>query len=248
MKKHIKILVLILALGIVFITYKSFDKKEKKLNYIALGDSLAEGMTPYLTVDYGYADYIKDYLKSNNKLGFYTKGFAKTGYRTKDLKYDIENNKYVEIDGEKIYIIDALRDSDVVTITIGANDFINTLTVNNIESKITDIPSTKKEADIIADRIADLIVLVKTYAKKKIIVTGYYNPFPRLTEYKEEVDELIKYLNNLIETKCEELEVIYVDIFDIFEGNKEALPNPFNIHPDKIGYELIAKEIIKILE
>ena len=88
MKKHLKPLVLIIALGIVFATYKLFLNEKEKLTYIALGDSVAEGMNSYLQVDYGYTDYIKDYLKRNNRLSFYTKAFAKSGYTTNDLNLD----------------------------------------------------------------------------------------------------------------------------------------------------------------
>lgn len=248
MKKYIKIIVFVIALLIVFITYKAFQKENEKINYIALGDSLAEGMDPYFNIDYGYTDYISDYLKKENMLGFYTKAFAKSSYRTKDLKYDIESNKSVEIDGKKLYIKEVLRESDLVTLTIGANDFIRTLTLDTIEERIKDVPKTKQEADEIAEKIKELIILIQQYAKKRIIVTGYYNPFPRLNEYKEEVDEIIKYFNHQIEEVCEELKVEYVDVFDLFEGNKEALPNPFNIHPSKYGYELMAKEVIKTIE
>ena len=248
MKKYTKLVVFILALLIVFGTYKIFTKGPKKLYYIPLGDSIAEGMDPYLRIDYGYTDYIKDYLEKNNRLSFYTKGFTKSGYRTKDVKYDIETNKTIEVEGETIYLKEALRNSDLVTLTIGANDFIGSLNLNNIESKISNVPKTKKEADEIAIKVKELIILIKKYAKNRIIVTGYFNPFPRLTEYKEEVDEIVKYFDHLLEEVCEELDVEYVDIFDLFEGNRDALPNPFNIHPSKIGYELIANEIIKILE
>ena len=248
MKKYLKILVFVLALVIVFGTHKLFEKENKKLYYLALGDSLAEGMDPYYTIDYGYSDYVKDYLKDHDALKFYTKGFAKTAYRTKDLKGDIESNKSIEVDGKTIYIKEALRESDLVTLTIGANDFIRTLSLSNFQEKISDITKTKKEADKIAVKLRELIILIQQYAKNDIIVTGYYNPFPRLKDNKKSIDEIVKYFNHLIEEECNDLGVKYVDIFDLFDGNEVALPNPSNIHPSKYGYELIAKEIIKVLE
>ena len=35
---------------------------------------------------------IKDYLEDRNILEFYTKGFAKNGYRSTDLLNDVNNN------------------------------------------------------------------------------------------------------------------------------------------------------------
>jgi lysophospholipase L1-like esterase len=248
MKKNIIITVLlaIVLLSLGFMLTKKENKK--KINYIALGDSIAEGMDPYFNIIDGYTNYIRDYLDDTHQLGFYTKAFAKSSYRTMDLRYDIKTNKSVEIDGDTIYIQKALQESNLVTLTIGANDFIRTLTLDNIKEKLTDTESSMKEADEIALRIKELILLIREYAKGDIIVTGYYNPFPRLNENKEEIEDMIKYFNHKIEEVCQELNVEYVDIFDLLKDNKEALPNPFNIHPNEIGYKLIAQRVIEKIE
>lgn len=246
MKKYIKLSVLLLSIVLVFVIHNALKKKSEKYIYIPLGDSIAEGMDAYFVVDYGYPDYIKDYLDKNNRLSFYTKKFSKSGYETKDVKNDIENNKVVEVDGKKIYLKEILRESDLVTLTIGANDFIHIINFKDIEGSLN-VESAKKKADEIAKRIEELIILIKQYAKKQIIVTGYFNPYPRNIEYKETITELVKYFNNLIEEVCEEQEVNYVDIYDLI-SNEKALPNPGNIHPSKYGYELIANKIIKSIE
>lgn len=248
MKKHFKLIVFILALGIVFCTYKLFSKEQSKIIYIPLGDSIAEGMDSYSVVNYGYTDYIKDYLLKNNRLSFYTKKYAKSGYTIKDVIQDINNNKKIEEDNKTIYLKEILRESDLVTLTIGANDFINTLNLRNIESKIRNVEQTKKEADKIVKSLEELIVLIKKYAKNQIVVTGYYNPFPRVTEYKNEINEIVKYYNYLVEEICEDNNVKYIDIYDLFEGNEEYLPNPYNIHPNSKGYNAIAKRILESIE
>ena len=105
MKKYYKLLVFLLSLVIIFVTYNKFFKESKKITYIALGDSIAEGMNSYSQIDYGYSDYIKDYLEENNRLSFYTKGFSKSGYTTENLKNDIEDNKDIQVNGKNIKII-----------------------------------------------------------------------------------------------------------------------------------------------
>ena len=244
MKKHIKLIVFILSLLIVFIIYKGFSKNNSKIIYIPLGDSIAEGMTPYHNIDYGYTDYIKDYLKKNNRLSFYTKKYTKSGYTIEDVENDINNNKVIVEDDKKLYLKEILRESDLVTVTVGANNFIKGLNLNNIASKILDMEGTKKEADNITNKLKDLLILIKKYAKNQIIVTGYFNPLPRLEMYKNEIDEIVKYYNNEVETICDELDITYVDIFEVLK-DKDSLPNPVDIHPSKKGYELISKEIIK---
>ncbi len=248
MKKHIKLIVFLLALLLVFITYNFFSKENKKINYIALGDSIAEGMNSYSIVDYGYTDYIKDYLEDKDLLSFYTKKYAVSGYKIRDLKNDIEDNKIIEQDDKKIYLKEALRESDLVTLTIGANDFLELLSLDNIDETILNTRKSKKEIDKILEKEKDIIILIKKFAKRQIIVTGYFNPFPRLANYKSNIDELVKYYNNNLNELCDELEVDFVDIFEILDKNEKAFPNPLNIHPNKYGYELIFKEVAKKID
>lgn len=245
MKKHIKLFVFIASMIIVFLIYKGFEHRQEKIYYIALGDSVAEGMNSYGNVGYGYPDYIKDYLEKNDRLDFYTKGFSKSGYTTEDVKDDIENNKTITVDGKKLSIKEALRESDLVTISIGANDFIKGLSFSNFSSKLESIKTSKKEIDKIGKDVENLIKIIQGYAKKDIILIGYYNPFPRLTTIKSEIDELIKYSNNVYEDICDDLDITCVNIFDIFDNNEKLLPNPLDIHPNIKGYEKIADEVIK---
>ncbi len=248
MKKHIKLIVFVLSLIVIFVTYNAFSKQNSKLIYIPLGDSIAEGVTPYNSVDYGYPDYIADYLKKENKLDFYTKVFSKSGYTTQDLTNDINNNKVIEVDGKILYLKEILRESDLLTLTIGANNIIRGMSSSSIAIKLLDISKFKKEVSEVTEEVKELIILIKKYAKNQIIVTGYFNPLPNLKEYKDQIDEMIKYYNNLIEEICAELDVTYVDIFESLDKNPDSFPNPINIHPNKKGYELISKEIIKNIE
>ena len=248
MRKHIKLIVFCISLFIVFITYMSFASQNRKKNYIALGDSVAAGRNPYGVEEYGYTDYIKDYLEQNELLAFYTKEFAHSGFTTDDVIDEIEDNDTIEVDNRTIYLKEALRESNLVTISIGANNFLHTVSLDNLEEKLKDMVGTKKQADSIIGDIKVLLELIKKYAKEQIIVVGYYNPLPRFTSHKAEIDELVKYFDYKLQLLCEDLDIDYVDIFDIFDGEKDLIPNPFDIHPSKKGYQLIAEKIIKIIE
>lgn len=248
MKKIAKLSVLLVAILIVFLTYNSFSDEKGKIKYIALGDSVAYGVNSYRAEEYGYPDYLSEYFKKNTGISLYTKEFSKSGYEIEDIVDEIDNNLSLEINDTTIYLKEALRESDVVTITVGANDYLKTLDLSNIADLILDVEETKKLADEIITKEKDLLELVKKYAKNKIVVTGYYNPLPYFKTRKEEIDEIVKYFNNQLEYLCDDLDIIYVDIFDIFDGNTEYLPNPLDIHPNTKGYEQIAKRIIEVLE
>ena len=90
MKKRYKLLIGFLMTGIILVSI-FFITRDNKIYYLSLGDSLAAGQTPYKTIDLSYSDYVSEYLKDKNKLKFYTKKFAKSGYRSVDLLNDLKN-------------------------------------------------------------------------------------------------------------------------------------------------------------
>ena len=53
------------------------------------------GINPYGVEDYGYSDYIKDYISDNDKLETYV-NYSKKNLRTIDLIKDIEDNVKIE--------------------------------------------------------------------------------------------------------------------------------------------------------
>ena len=247
MKTTLKLLSLAIILAVVYIIYILFSPNPDKLNYVALGDSIAEGMNSYNAIDYGYADYISDHLKNQKKLGTYTKSFSKSGYTTENLTNDINNNKSI-VDpktNKTINIKEALRESHLVTISIGANDLIKGSSIQTFANKIENIIETKEEIDQIAIKVEELLILVKQYAKNQVILIGYYNPLPLITNYKSQINEIVVYANEKYSEIAKKLEIDYVDVFDVFNSNPTFLPNPSNIHPNTKGYEAISKEIIK---
>jgi len=251
MKKNLWIIpvVLLAVVGLLLVTNKNEKKEVKgKIYYIPLGDSIAEGVNEEGIVGKGYADFIYEYLVKENRLDFYTKRFAKSGYTIDDVKNDIVNDKMVEINGEKVYIQNALSNANLITLTVGANDFIKNLDFTNYTSKLENMEETKKELDEILKKNEELIDLIMTYNNKQIIVTGYFNPFPGIRDNWEEINELVEYYNNSLENICLRKEIDYVNLFKLFYRDTKSLPNSANIHPSEYGYKLIADEMIKIIK
>ena len=131
--KHKRLIILvglILFVGIgAFLIYSNTYKEE--FNYVALGDSLAAGRNSYGVDDYGYADYVRDYLKQNDKLSSYA-NYAVSGYSTINIINDINYNRTIEVEETEIGLKRALRESDLVTISIGANDILQNINISSI--------------------------------------------------------------------------------------------------------------------
>lgn len=244
-KKMLVLLGIALFVSIgVFIIYKETYKEE--YNYVVLGDSLSAGRNPYGVDDYGYTDYVKDYLKKEDKLANYL-SYAVSGYTTEDVKNDINLNRSIIDNNKSIGIKKALRESDIVTISIGANDFLKDFNLSNLSYILNDEVTLQNNIDHILLKISDLITLIKQYAKGKIIVVGYYNPLPHLEKYKDSIDELINYVDKEYEKLCKNNDIYYIKVSDDISKNVDCLPNPLDIHPNKEGYKIISDHIISLI-
>lgn len=220
-----------------------------KINYVALGDSLAAGQNPYGEISYGYSDLVANYLRRNKLLDFYTKDFAKSGDKIEDLKMKLENNQTITVDGKDYHIKTALREADLVTISIGANDFIKHFSLTNLNLDQFTSEKLKQYVDEVLDQLDPLFQELKQYAKKNVLVLGYYNPLPRMTEdYADLIKELFAYADQGYLNICNKYGFHYIPLYQKFAGHKDYLPNPIDIHPNLDGYQVIANQIIDYLE
>lgn len=233
MKKYLKYIVIFLIIITVFGIYYLF--KDNKLNYIALGDSLAEGMNPYGEIGYGYTDYFADYLKQNNKLSYYTKKYTKSGYTTVDIIKELEINNLLKKD---------LRESDLVTISIGANDFLHRINLKTLD--INEISNLKTIVISILPNIEECIKQIRKYAKEDIIIVGYYNPIPFLFNTSgNDLDVLFAYIDDEYQKIADKYNCDYISLYQLFKKNSSFLPNPADIHPNLDGYKTIAQELFE---
>lgn len=244
--KYKKLLISLLVFVSIFVIYVFAN--DKRMNYIALGDSLAIGQNPYGQISYGYADYVSNYLSRNNLLKFYTKNFAESGDTIEDLLLDIKNNKTIQVDDEIINLKASLRQADLVTISIGANDFISGMSLSTLNGDFNKDDLIKK-TDAIMPSLDEVLKEIRRYAKGEVVVIGFYNPLPRETSnYKEMINELFAYIDSNYQQICDKYKITYLPIYSAFENHTDYLPNPFDIHPNSKGYEVISSNIIDYLE
>lgn len=243
MKKLLLISSVILVVFLIYLT-----TIDRKVYYLALGDSIAVGLNSYNIVDYGYTDYIKDYLEDKNILERYVNQYAKSGYRITDVYRDIEDNKKVNLGNKEITLKNALIKADLVTLSIGANDFLANFDFGNFVGQIN-TNQTYEYIDEISSDLDKLLKTIRSYCKEDIILIGYYNPLPRLTNgYEDLMDSIFSYSDEKYETVCDKYDITYISVYDLFKGNTDYLPNPLNIHPSKEGYEAISELVIKEID
>jgi lysophospholipase L1-like esterase len=231
-----KILTFIIVLLSVFLIYLGF--KDKKVYYLSLGDYLSLGKNPYNILDYGYSDYVKDYLENKKILETYVDGLNREDKRIIDIISDINNNQKVLVNNKEKTIQNVLIKSDLITLSIGSNDLLNNV---NINYEFNENDLYNKFEQLLVD-YENLFKLLREYCKENIILIGLYN---NLDDIK--LDEFFNYANVKLKQLCDEYDIKYIKISDEFK-NDEYFPNPLNLYPNKEGYIFIGKEIIKLIE
>ncbi len=201
---------------------------KKNIDYVALGDSLAAGTTPYNKKDKGYPDYLVDRFKQSQYTVNYT-NFSVPGYTSTNVLSDIAKPE-VQV---------KISEAEYVTIDVGANDILRLLqTPNKIPLAIQQVGT-------------NLFLILSTIEQlnpdAKVYVMGYYFPFPYASEQEKEIlTPLLDGLNQTIETTAEINGDTFIPTTKVIAKDYETyLPNPTNIHLSSEGYQIIAKEFWK---
>lgn len=98
----------------------SVDEEKNAVHYAAFGDSLAAGVLSDNTIGLSYADYIAQDLQRVDLLGSYEKPYAVPGATSQNM-LDALMDRDMQI---------KIASKDMITITIGANDFLQVLSKN----------------------------------------------------------------------------------------------------------------------
>lgn len=233
MKKILTIIIIVLAVFLIYLGFRDDDTY-----YLSIGDYLATGINSYGIKDYGYTDYIVDYLEQKDKLETFVDGDANNNKRIVDIIREIKDNKKIMVNNKQKYYQNALIKADLITISIGNNDLLSNVQFNT-DFSVNDL-SNKFEQ--LMQEYEELFQLLRKYSKEKIILIGLYN----ITN-NEELDEFFKYANEKILKLSNTYDINYINIYDEF-SNKKYFPNPKSFYPNKEGYKLIADKILELVK
>ncbi|MCP8967810.1 SGNH/GDSL hydrolase family protein [Ectobacillus ponti] len=212
--------------------------KAEGISYVALGDSLAAGQTPYgERTGTGYADMLAGKIDKAGYLGSWTKRYAYSGATSGGVL------------GQAAAARDELKKADVVTVHAGANDLLGYVLPILTAALATGTQPAVNPAEIMSRvqtagmNIAATVQTIKqANPEAKVLVIGYYNALPYLPESIQQSSTLpiINTLNTAIQRAAEASGATYVDISAAFAANPFAyLPNPEDIHPNLDGYQAI---------
>lgn len=232
MKKILTIIIIALAVLLIYLGFK-----DKDIYYLSIGDSLANGVNSLGVKDYGYADYVKDYLDNNDLLDNYAT-LTSNNKRSIDLIKDIEENVKITVGNKEKTIQNALIKADIITISIGINDLFSNITFNN-DFSTNDLYN---KLDEVAIDLEKLFKLLRDYSKEEIIFVGFYNCLK-----DEELEEFFYYANDRISKLANSYNIDYLNIYEEF-NNSSYFDSVIDSFPNKKGYQAISSKIMAILE
>ncbi len=201
----------------------------KNLNIVTLGDSITEGVGDE-SKNAGYVGLIEDFL--DHEVIVDNRGIA--GYRSDQLLELID-----EPDVEK-----SLSESDLVLMTIGANDLMKVFKRDLTNLKIEPFFDELNEFEERLNKIFTKIHQINPQAN--IYLIGFYDPFSEFFPEVEELSDISSSWNagSAMITKKHDY-TYYIPTSDLFEKGIAQYLAADNFHPNKKGYTKIASEIIE---
>ena len=235
-----KILCLLIICLLVYTIY--YFNHTDKITYISIGDSLSVGIDSNGNTNYGYSNYLSNYLKDKDLLKSYNNYFSTSGTRIVDLENKLETNWTIKKDGKSLSLKKCLREADLVTLSVGMDDILTELTLSTVSVENLSNKEITTIVDKTVNELDSLFKELRKYAKEDIIFIGYYNP---LEEESLTTERLYTYLITKTKALCKTYDIEYLDIYNLFKRNKNYIDNPTNIYPTTEAYQMIATKIIE---
>ncbi len=210
--------------------------KTKNIQYVALGDSLTQGVGDELDKQ-GYVGRLDKEMKTWQGVKSVTViNTAKRGRRSDQLIDQIQSGK----------IDNALKQADFITLTIGGNDLMKIVRTNitNLDKKAFD-----KKRPAFQQRYETIMELIRERnPNAPVILIGVYNPLSIFTKEESDMNTIMSEWNSDIRGFANNDEhAVFINIEDLFESNDNLVYHSDFFHPNAKGYDLLTARIIKTL-
>lgn len=207
--------------------------------YIALGDSIAAGQTPYSEIDAGYTDFIALQLMRHGKLTHFSKELTFPGYRVENVIETVQSEKAEQL----------LKEATLITVSAGANNLLPLISHNPQQGTLTFSQLNANFAlNEVRIQMQELMALIREKAPKaNIYVIGYYFPYVSVHEEQQQgAKKALQLLNDILKQESERAGHTFVDVYEAFDEKQASyLPNVRDVHPNQLGYRIMANEMLK---
>lgn len=227
-------------------------KKTKQLNYVAIGDSLTEGIGDS-TNQGGFVPLLSQSLTQSYDYKVSYKNYGIAGNTSQQILTRIKKQKTIQQN---------LSKADVMTLTVGGNDVMAV-----IRKKFTNltVSSFKKPESTYQKKLRQIIDLARRdQPDLPIYILGIYNPFYLNFPDMTEMQDIINNWNDATQTVTKEYKRVYfVPINDLLyrgiDGQEgivqtsgdqttvvnDALFTGDHFHPNNTGYQIMSDAVME---
>lgn len=216
-----------------------FNKAMKRIfkndiKITAIGDSLTQGVGDEED-NGGYVGILEDTINKDNDL-VEIDNFGKRGNRTDQLIDRMEEPEIKE----------SLEEADIILITIGANDIMQIFKENFTDLDMNQFETGQNNYE---NRLHEIFSdLESMNSRADIYLVGFYNPFSEHFPDIEELEVIIENWNELGEDITDEYDqVSYIPTNSLFEDTSTKFLSDDNFHPNHMGYERMAKQVLEYI-
>ena len=223
---------------------------QKRLNYVAIGDSLTEGVGDQ-TNQGGFIPLLSNAISEISDVNVVSQNFGVAGNTSTQIYKRMTKEKKIQ---------SAIKKADVITITVGGNDVMKVIRTQL--TKLTE-NSFEKPAQTYQKQLTEIFNFIRdNNPNAQVYVLGIYNPFylnfPDITE----MQDIINHWNQTTqETIAQQKQMYFVPINDLLyqgvNGSKgvttsdgevqtitnNALFEEDHFHPNNIGYQIMSDAV-----
>ncbi|MEC5424384.1 SGNH/GDSL hydrolase family protein [Virgibacillus sp. C22-A2] len=206
----------------------------RETHVVAIGDSLTQGVGGNQEQG-GYVGILDRTINENEQLVTFD-NFGVRGNRSGQLLDRLDNPE----------IESAVADSDIVLITIGANDIMQVVKENFANINLGDFVEERARYE---ERLEQILTKIRNInPNTEIYLVGFYNPFEQYFGDIEELGIIVEDWNRTGRTMAGNRDnVTFIPTADLFEGSDEVLFAEDNFHPNDLGYKRIARRVLEYL-
>lgn len=225
---------------------KKVIPKKSKINIVAIGDSLTQGVGDSKSIGGGYVTRLKKDVADKYKVKTNAYNYGVSGDTSNQIMTRIQNDDKMHKD---------LPNADIITVTVGGNDFMHLLKRKGIDLTAADISNEQTQFD---ERLKQLLSDIRSYnSNAPIYLIGIYNPFSiYLSNIKDAKTAFINWNKGSAQVASTVNDTYFVDINDLYTSKrtmkkvKKDGVNPYlytkdHFHPNATGYDMMTAKVFE---
>ncbi|MBM7604521.1 lysophospholipase L1-like esterase [Metabacillus crassostreae] len=203
------------------------------ITYVALGDSLTVGVGASFLAPGFVGQYVR-LIEKEKHVNVCTSIYARSGIET-DGVLDIVESQALHSKIER---------ANIITISAGGNDLIQA-SKDFIESGETaELVQSVKDCHSNMVRIMGTIHRLKQQCgiPYRVYLLNLYNPLPQI----QLADKWVKLFNQHLNSFHNGKTILVADLYSAFQGRQDELLSRDRIHPNNLGYKMIAETLSEL--